>query len=283
MSQAILSTSDIRVNLGGHEILHGISLDFEPGRIYAIVGPNGCGKTTLLRTICGATKPSSGQVLLAGQPTCKLSSSKMARKLAVVWQGGHVTGDLTVQRLVCYGRYAHLPWWKLRSPKQERAVENAMKATSAWELASRRVDTLSGGERQRVWLAAALAQKPEILLLDEPTTYLDIAHQLDILELVTQLNQTSGITVVMVLHDLTQAARYCDHCIVMGDGRVLRQGAPDEALSWNAIAHDFSVDSWVTTDPHSERAVIVRRSRVSSCNLTVNAMHLSEELQRTHP
>ena len=137
-----------------------------------------------------------------------------------------------------------------------------MARTGVLPMAERRVETLSGGERQRVWLAAALAQEPQLLLLDEPTTYLDIAHQIDILELVRDLNQTMGLTVIAVLHDLTQAARYCDHCVVMGDGRVLRQGSPDQALSWSAVAQDFAVDSWVTHDPDGQRPVIQPRRRM---------------------
>ena len=137
-----------------------------------------------------------------------------------------------------------------------------MARTGVLPMAERRVETLSGGERQRVWLAAALAQGPQLLLLDEPTTYLDIAHQIDILELVRDLDQTMGLTVIAVLHDLTQAARYCDHCVVMGDGRVLRQGSPDQALSWSAVAQDFAVDSWVTHDPDGQRPVIQPRRRM---------------------
>lgn len=266
MNIPILSTRDLRLNLGGHEILHGINLDFSAHKIHAILGPNGCGKTTLVKGMCGAAKLSQGEVFLDGRPISGLSAAKMARKMALVWQGGHITGDLTVQRLVSYGRYAHLPWWQLRPPTHDHAVEHAMARTGVLPMASRRVETLSGGERQRVWLAAALAQEPELLLLDEPTTYLDIAHQIDILELVRELNQTSGLTVVMVLHDLTQAARYCDDCVVMGDGRVLRQGRPDQALSWAAIAQDFSVDSWVTNDPQGGRPVVAPRARVRRSN-----------------
>lgn len=262
MSSVILGVHDLHLNLGGREILHGIDLEFEAHKVHTILGPNGCGKTTLIKALCGAAKPSRGQVQLEGESISRMSSATMARKLAVVWQGGHITGDITVRRLVGYGRYAHLPWWQLRSASQDDAVERAMERTGVLTLAERRVATLSGGERQRVWLAAALAQEPRLLLLDEPTTYLDVAHQIDILELVRELNQTMGLTVVAVLHDLTQAARYCDRCVVMGDGRVLRQGTPEQALSWAAIAEDFAVDSWVTHDPDGGRPVIQPRRRM---------------------
>ena len=280
---AILSARELRLSLGGHEILHGIDLDFEPHRIHAILGPNGCGKTTLIKALCGAAKLSHGEVRLDDQPIRKLSASKLARKMAVVWQGGHTTGDLTVQRLVSYGRYAQLPWWQLRPSSHDDAVERAMTATGVLQMADRRVETLSGGERQRVWVAAALAQEPKLLLLDEPTTYLDIAHQIDILELVRELNQTMGLTVIAVLHDLTQAARYCDRCVVMGDGRILRQGTPGQALSWSAVAQDFAVDSWVTSDPDGKRPVIAPRQRIQARSATTPTHQPDNSTTRRNP
>lgn len=258
-----LRVKNLHVTLGGNKILNGINLDFEAHRIHSILGPNGCGKTTLIRAISGAIPLAGGCVELSGESINTLSASMIARKMAVVWQGGQVNGDITVRRLVGYGRYAHLPWWQLRPPQDEPAITAAMRRTGVLEFAERRVDTLSGGERQRVWLAAALAQEPQVLLLDEPTTYLDIAHQIDILELVRSLNAEQGLTVVMVLHDLSQAARYADHCVVLGDGRVLREGSPAEALSWQAIGEDFGVDSWVTLDPTAQLPVISPRRRVS--------------------
>lgn len=261
---AILRARGLHVSLGGREILRGVDLDFEAGRIHGVLGPNGCGKTTLLRVLSGAAQPDAGQVLLDGQPVSGMSASQVARKLAVVWQGSHPVGDVTVRRLVGHGRYARLPWWSMRAPGNDAAVDKAMRLTGVEELRDRRVETLSGGERQRVWIAAALAQEPDVLLLDEPTTYLDIAHQIDVLELVDRLNREQGITVVAVLHDLTQAARYCHRCSVLGQGRVQREGAPAEALSRQAIRADFSVDSWVTTDPLINRPAIQPRHRCPS-------------------
>lgn len=272
---SLLRARGVRLSLGGREILHGIDLDFEPGRIHAILGPNGCGKTTLIKALCGAVKLDDGDVLLEGSPISGLTPAAIARRMAVVWQGAQIVGDTTVRRLVSYGRYAHLPWWRMRPPDGDRAIEEAMENTGILSMADRRVDTLSGGERQRVWLATALAQEPTVLLLDEPTTYLDIAHQIDILELIRELNHRQNLTVVTVLHDLTQAARYCDRCAVLGDGRVLRQGTPKEALSREAISQDFAVDAWVTRDPVGGHPVIQARRRVGRSDAPG---HSSEEV-----
>lgn len=254
----------LHVVLGGRPILCDISLTFRPGRVYGIVGPNGCGKTTLIRALSGALKPASGRVLLDGRPIQAMRTSAIARKMAVVWQGGPVPADLTVRRLIAYGRYAHLSWWQLSSSSGDDAVDRAMHSTGVYEMANRRVDTLSGGERQRVWLAAALAQQPTVLLLDEPTTYLDIAHQIDILDLVSSLNRDWNLTVIAVLHDLTQTARLCDECLVLCDGRIVSAGPPDQALSVTGIAEHFEVEAWVTVDPVTQAPVIQPRRRIGS-------------------
>lgn len=258
-----LSARGLQVSLGGRRILDGIDVDFTPGALHGVLGPNGCGKTTLLRTLCGALRPDAGRVLLDDRLVQDLSPARIARVMAVVWQGGQAGGDVTVERLVGYGRYAHLPWWQPGPPRHDSAVERAMEATGVGQLAHRRVASLSGGERQRVWIATALAQEPRILLLDEPTTHLDIAHQLDVLDLVRGLNERSGLTVIAVLHDLGQAARYCDRCVVMGQGRIEADGVPSEALSAGEVERNFAVDAWVTTDPGSGHPVIVPRRRVS--------------------
>ena len=209
MSTGHIQAEGLNVTLNGNHILHDVSVNFVPGLIHGVLGPNGCGKTTLLRTLSGALKPQTGEVKLDGNPIKHMPPSALARQLAVVWQGGTAPADITVERLIGHGRYAHQPWWQLSSPKNDDAVALAMEQTGTTKWAKRRVATLSGGERQRVWIATALAQQPTVLLLDEPTTYLDIAHQIDVLDLVAELNQRTGLTVIAVLHDLTQAARYC--------------------------------------------------------------------------
>ena len=253
----MLQARDIRLTLGRREILHGVSADFETGRIHAILGPNGCGKTTLIRALTGASKPDSGEVKLDGMPVVRMRPRDIARKIAVLWQASPAPEGITVARLVSYGRYSYATWRGMNLGPVDDALEKAGVA----HLADRRVSTLSGGERQRVWLATALAQEPEILILDEPTTYLDIAHQSDILDLVRTLNAQGGLTVIMVLHDLTQAARYAHKCLVMREGLIQRVGPPDQALSRQAIAEDFSVDAWITRDPSTGAPVIAPRGR----------------------
>ncbi len=260
MSGAGLSMRGLVVELGGREILHGIDLDLAPGLVHGIIGPNGCGKTTLVRAVCG-TAPVRGRVLLGGEPVASMSSRRRGRAMAVVWQNAQAGPEVRVADMVGYGRYAHQGWFTARDAGGRAAVEAALERTGLAPFADRRIGTLSGGERQRVWLAAALAQEPQLLLLDEPTTYLDIAHQLEILDLVRELNTERGLTVVMVLHDLTQVARYCDNAVLMSDGHVRATGAPGRALDTGAIEQVFGVDAWISADPVSGQPVVAPRSR----------------------
>lgn len=258
-ASAGLSVRGLVVELGGREILHGIDLDLAPGLVHGVAGPNGCGKTTLVRALCG-TAPARGRVLLDGEPVVSMSSRRRGRAMAVVWQNAQAGPDARVADMVGYGRYAHQSWFAARDTGGRAAVEAALDRTGLAPLADRRIGTLSGGERQRVWLAAALAQEPRVLLLDEPTTYLDVAHQLEILDLVRELNDERGLTVVMVLHDLTQTARYCDNAVLMTDGRVRATGAPARALDAETIEQVFGVDTWISADPVSGQPVVVPRS-----------------------
>lgn len=256
----VLSTRSLQVDHGKRTILRDITVDFEEHLVHAILGPNGCGKTTLLRALTGATKLMTGDVTLDGRSVRRMPSRRIARELAVLWQGSPPTGDATVRHLVGLARYTHVPWWSLRQGAADRhQVDEAMRRTGVSDLADRIVSTLSGGERQRVWLAAALSQEPRVLLLDEPTTYLDIAHQLEMMDLVRNLNKESGITVIMVIHDLTHAARYADRCIILGDGLVQCDGPPSGALARESIAQHFHVDSWVTRDPETRQRSVQPR------------------------
>jgi ABC-type cobalamin/Fe3+-siderophores transport systems, ATPase components len=187
-----------------------------------------------------------------------MSASCIARRIAIVWQSATAPSDLTVRHLVGYGRYVHTPWWQIRDTSADNHVEQAMELADVTCFADRRVTTLSGGQRQKVWLAAALAQEPTVLILDEPTTYLDVTHQLRVLDLVRSLNQERGITVIAVMHDLTQAARYCDRCAILKNGQLTLEGPPD-ALSSGPIEENFDIEAWITTDPQGKLPVIQPR------------------------
>ena len=258
METPILSGSHLNVTLGNHKILNDVSVSFQAGVMHAILGPNGSGKTTLVRTLCGALSPESGSVKFDGTDLSTMSASCIARRIAIVWQSATAPSDLTVRHLVGYGRYAHTPWWQIRDTSADNHVEQAMELADVTCFADRRVTTLSGGERQKVWLAAALAQEPTVLILDEPTTYLDVTHQLRVLDLVRSLNQERGITVIAVMHDLTQAARYCDRCAILKNGQLTLEGPPD-ALSSGPIEENFDIEAWITTDPQGKLRVIQPR------------------------
>lgn len=254
----ILSGSHLCVELGGHRILDDVSVSFQPNLMHAIIGPNGSGKTTLVRALCRAVPVQTGRVEFNGTDLSTMSRAHIARRIAVVWQNASVPSDLTVRHLVGYGRYAHTPWWQVRDATHDNRVDEVMELAGIAKFADRRIATLSGGERQKVWLAAALAQEPTILMLDEPTTYLDVTHQLRVLDLVRQLNREQGHTVIAVMHDLTQAARYCDDCTVLRNGRVVLEGSP-RVLTANTIAKNFEVEAWITEDPRGQLPVIQPR------------------------
>ncbi len=225
----ILDLQNITVGYKGKNVIDNLNLQIVKGKIVAVVGPNGCGKTTLLRTAGRSLKPESGRVLLDGQDIFQMKTKEVAQKMAVLSQANETMSDVTVTNLVRYGRFAHKQWWQGASREDTRIVDWAIAKTGLSTLARRKINTLSGGERQRAWIAMALAQKPEILLLDEPSTYLDIAHQLEILELIAGLSREEGLTILMVLHDINHAVRFADQLVVLQNrGGVALQGDPWE-------------------------------------------------------
>jgi iron complex transport system ATP-binding protein len=238
-------------------VLHGLDLAVQEGEVVALVGPNGSGKSTLLRALGRILKPRSGAVMLEGRSLAALPTREVAQKLALLPQGPTLSNDLTVQELVWMGRSPHQGWLGLPNPEDRDAVEWAAQETSIEPLLQRNVSSLSGGERQRVWLAMALAQEPHLLLLDEPTTFLDLAHQLDLLELVRYLNAEHGLTVVMVLHDLNQAARYAQRVVVLQEGAIHAQGAPADVLTPRTLADVFGIEGEVMQGPSGVGMVIV--------------------------
>lgn len=244
-----LSSSALSLSYGAKKIIHSLDLAIEPNEITVLVGGNGCGKSTLLKSFARLLKPSTGQVLLNGADIHSLSGKDVARKLAILPQGPIAPEGLSVEQLVRQGRYPHQSWLQSWREEDERLVTKALQDTNMAEFADRAIETLSGGQRQRAWIAMALAQNTSILLLDEPTTYLDLTHQIEILDLLFELNQSQQTTIVMVLHDLNLAARYAHKLIAIKDGRVFCQGAPEEILDREMVQSVFNMRCSIHPDP----------------------------------
>lgn len=243
-SPPLLAADAIAVRLGGQTIFDALSVQFDAGRVYALCGPNGCGKSTLLRTLAGLIAPASGQVRLEGQDLARMRPRDRARRLAMLAQSHLTPAGLTVRELVACGRFAHAgPGHRLQAA-DTTAIDRALALTGLEALAGRDVATLSGGQRQRAWLAMALAQEGTLLLLDEPTTYLDVHHQIDVLETVRRLNREHGLTVVWVLHDLNQAAAFSDELLLMKSGHLVARGTPDALMQPALMREVFEVEMW---------------------------------------
>ncbi|MDB6453042.1 ABC transporter ATP-binding protein [Falsirhodobacter sp. 20TX0035] len=257
MTRNALHVRQLVAGYGDTTILDGLDLDVPPGRITAIVGANACGKSTLLRTMARLLSPKGGEVLLDGAAIHRLPARTLARTLGLLPQSPTAPEGITVADLVSRGRHPHHGLFARWTRKDDDAIAAAMEATRTAPLADRAVDELSGGQRQRVWIAMALAQETELLLLDEPTTFLDISHQVEVLDLLTDLNRQRGTTVVMVLHDLNLAARYADHLVAMAGGRVHATGHPDQVLTADMVRAVFDLDSRIMTDPTSGRPMML--------------------------
>ncbi len=238
-------------------VVEDLDVDIPDGKVTVIVGPNACGKSTLLRALGRLLKPREGAVLLDGTDLSRIPSRRIAQVVGLLPQTPVAPEGITVADLVARGRMPHQKWWRQWSEADEAQVAEAMERTSTVDLAERQVDELSGGQRQRVWIAMALAQDTDLLLLDEPTTYLDIAHQVEVLDLVRQLNRERGRTVVAVLHDLNQAARYADHLIAMRAGRIVAQGPPADIVTAELVGEVFGLASVVVPDPVTGDPLVV--------------------------
>lgn len=234
---------------GKKTIAESLNVTIPDGHFTAIIGPNGCGKSTLLRTLSRLMTPTSGHVYLDGEQIQRYSSKEVAKRIGLLAQNATTPGDITVQELVARGRYPHQPLFTRWRKEDEEAVSRAMKATGITDLARQSVDTLSGGQRQRAWIAMVLAQETAIMLLDEPTTWLDISHQIDLLELLSELNQQKGYTLAAVLHDLNQACRYATHLIALREGKIVAEGAPKEIVSAELIEKIYGLRCTITPDP----------------------------------
>ncbi|GAB3061667.1 ABC transporter ATP-binding protein [Micromonospora schwarzwaldensis] len=254
---ALLSTRDLVVGYEGRTVLDGLDLDLPADAFTVIVGPNACGKSTLLRTMARLLTPRRGTVLLDGAQIRDLPTRDVARRLGVLPQSPLVPEGITVADLVGRGRQPYQRWWRQWSTEDGRAVDEAMRLADVTALADRPVDTLSGGQRQRVWIAMTLAQDTGALLLDEPTTFLDLAHQVEVLDLLHRLRAERGRTVVAVLHDLNQAARYADHLVAMRDGAVVAAGPPREILTADLVRDVFRLDCVVVPCPVTGAPLVV--------------------------
>lgn len=256
-----LSTEALTVGYEQRIISENLNVRIPDGSFTVIVGPNACGKSTLLRALARLIKPRSGQVLLDGKSVAGLPAKELARRLGLLPQSSIAPDGITVADLVARGRYPHQKLLRQWSPQDESAVSDAMQATGITPLSGRLVDELSGGQRQRVWVAMVLAQQTPLLLLDEPTTFLDIAHQIELLELCRHLNRVKGHTLVAVLHDLNHASRYANHIIAMKDGAVVAEGPPSEVLTETLVEEVFGLPCRIIEDPVSGTPLVVPLGR----------------------
>ncbi|MBQ1095334.1 ABC transporter ATP-binding protein [Streptomyces sp. b94] len=251
-----LAARGVSVGYGARTVIDELDVAIPPGVITTIIGPNGCGKSTLLRTLSRLLKPTRGTVVLDGEDIVTLRTRDVAKKLGLLPQAPVAPDGLTVSDLVARGRHPHQSWLRQWSSDDAAVVEGALAMTGVSDLADRPVDSLSGGQRQRVWISMTLAQGTDLLLLDEPTTYLDLAHAIDVLDLVDDLHE-SGCTVVMVLHDLNLATRYSDNLVVMREGAVLAQGHPRDVMTAELLHEAFGLRAKVIDDPVGDRPLIV--------------------------
>lgn len=238
-------------------IIHDLTLSLSPNKITALVGPNGCGKSTLLRGFSRLLKPRQGNVVLDGSDIWKLPTKELAKRIGILPQSPVAPEGLTVHELVAQGRYPHQSWLQQWSAEDEQITADALDITGMSAFADRPVDTLSGGQRQRAWIAMTLAQDSDFILLDEPTTFLDLAYQIDVLNLLHDLNLERGKTIVMVLHDLNQACRYADVLVAVCGGEIIAQGVPSQIVTEQLVQEVFKVECRVIEDPVTGTPLII--------------------------
>ncbi|MEX2587830.1 MAG: ABC transporter ATP-binding protein [Actinomycetota bacterium] len=261
----LLQAQDLTLAYDKLEVAKDLSLSIPPGQITCIVGANACGKSTLLRALSRLLKPHKGSVLLDGESIHRMPTKEVARLLGILPQSPIAPEGITVADLVARGRYPHQKWFRQWSTADEEVITDAMVVTGTLDLAERPVDELSGGQRQRVWIAMALAQGTDLMLLDEPTTFLDLAHQVEVLDLLVDLNRADGRTIVLVLHDLNHACRYSHHLIAMRQGRLVAEGPPQQVVTETRVRDVFDLSCRVVPDPVTGTPMVVPIGR--HCNI----------------
>ena len=249
----MISCKNLKVGYEEKIIIENLSLNIKKGEVVSIIGPNGCGKSTLLKSLSRMIKPISGDIYIQNENIKSLKSKTISQKVCLLSQHNDAPGDLTVEELVYFGRIPHKKWYESKSKSDEELVNWAIENTGLTRYKNTPISSLSGGERQRAYIAQALCQKPDVLLLDEPTTYLDISYQLELMELVREINERLNITIVMVLHELNQASKYSDRLIIMKSGEIVSDGCPKEIINKEIIKKVYNIDCDIDNDPISNK------------------------------
>ncbi|TFH92212.1 Fe(3+) dicitrate ABC transporter ATP-binding protein FecE [Vibrio ouci] len=254
----MITTHQLSVSYGKETIIHDLDLAIPEGKITALIGPNGSGKSTLLKTLCRINKSFEGELSVLGKPIKSYPDKELAKHISLLPQVLTTPEDITVRRLVEYGRSPYLSYWGKLSQQDHQKVDQAIEETQIQDLVDKKVDALSGGQRQRVWIAMVLAQDTPVVMLDEPTTYLDLSHQVELMKLIQKLN-ANGKTIIVVLHDLNQACRYCDHLVVLKSGKIAVTGAPESVFTESLLKDVFDLDAVVMADPISNKPMCINR------------------------
>lgn len=252
-----INTKDLNISYGNLDIVKDLNLDIPKGKITTIIGSNGCGKSTILKTIARIIQPKSGDIYINDKNIKEQSPKELAKTMAVLPQSPQAPSGLTVEELIAYGRFPHQKGFGKLKKEDNDIVTWALKSTGIEEFRDRSMEALSGGQRQRAWIAMALAQQTDILILDEPTTYLDLAHQLEVLKLLEDLNRKQGTTIVMVIHELNNAARFADHMIGVKKGKIVCQGSAYEVMTKENLKELFNIDAEIVEDPRTQKPVCI--------------------------
>lgn len=252
-----IATENLAIAYEGNLVVDDLNMQIPRGKITTIIGPNGCGKSTVLKTVGRILKPEGGMVYLNGDDIRRLTTKEVAQKMAILPQSPQAPAGLTVGELVAYGRFPHQRGFGKLKPEDKRIITWALEVTKLTEFETTAVDNLSGGQRQRVWIAMALAQQTELILLDEPTTYLDLPYQLEVLELLYRLNREQNCTIVMVLHDLNLAARFADYMVAIRCGDIIHHGTPEEVMTVDVLRETFHIDAVIVSEPRTGRPTCI--------------------------